>query len=81
MTHTITVPIAFTGTDAEQLANQRTHNWDTGAARCFDCDCRPWGRLASWPCGSDVPTEQLATERDYMTAGALAHYVAYGETS
>jgi hypothetical protein len=51
-------PQEFPGSDAEKEANWQTHNFDQFDQRCFDCDCRPWGRLAQWPCGADVPRER-----------------------
>ncbi len=56
-----TRPVRFPGTDAEIAANRRTHyfvEWDE-EVRCGDCDCRPFGTIATWPCGAKVPTETV----------------------
>jgi hypothetical protein len=48
--------LPFTGTDEEAEANFRTHFFgDEG--RCYDCDCRPWGVWAKYPCGGADRTE------------------------
>lgn len=44
-------PREFPGSVAEAEANRRTHYFRDG--RCMDCDCRPGGAWASWPCGVD----------------------------
>jgi hypothetical protein len=48
-------PMRFPGTREEVLANLATHWFDYQYDRCCGCDCRPWGALAEWPCGADVP--------------------------
>lgn len=49
------MPAEFPGTDEQKEANRRTHVFDERFMRCLDCDCRPWGRVALWPCGAFVP--------------------------
>ena len=54
------VPKAFTGTDAERLANTDSHHFiydDDDGSRCMNCDSR-WGSTsADYPCGASVPRE------------------------
>lgn len=52
-------PARFAGTDAEREANRRTHAFYED--RCMNCDCRPWGRVAEWPCGVEPPRVEDAT--------------------
>ena len=71
----ITRPQTFPGTEAERAANVASHWFDPEAGRCMDCDCRPWGRVAEWPCGTrDIPTESTEDPAgaDYMLIGAAA---------
>lgn len=56
---TVNAPARFPGTDAEREANRRTHHFY--GDRCMDCDCRPWGRVAEWPCGVEPPRVEDAT--------------------
>lgn len=53
--NTIDAPAPWPGTQEEMFANRRTHWFDPEFERCMDCDCRPWGRIAEWPCGTQVP--------------------------
>lgn len=41
--------------DVEQA--RASHDFDPQFGRCIDCDCRPWGAIATWPCGTRVPRE------------------------
>ncbi len=50
---TINRPMDFPGTKEQAEANRATHYFIDG--RCMDCDCRPYGRIAPWPCGANVP--------------------------
>lgn len=54
-------PQRFPGSDEEREANRGTHafmdHFMDGDVRCGNCDCRPWGRVAEWPCGATVPRE------------------------
>jgi hypothetical protein len=50
---TVNAPMKFQGTADEAAANYRSHWFVDG--RCMDCDCRPFGRVASWPCGVEPP--------------------------
>lgn len=53
-------PVPFQGTPEEAAANRQTHYFANDEdARCVDCDCRPWGRVASYPCGAVVPREEF----------------------
>lgn len=52
-------PVKFPGTAEEIAANKATHNFDPHENRCIDCDCRPGGRIAEYPCGVAVPREQI----------------------
>lgn len=64
----------FTGTDEERDANKQTH--DFGASfdevRCYECDCRPASRAASWPCRDAKKTvylkydDETVVEYDYF---------------
>jgi hypothetical protein len=50
----------FPGTTAEKAFNYTTHKFDPIFERCIDCDCRPWGRVASWQCGTQfIPRVQV----------------------
>lgn len=51
----VDMPMKFAGSPGEQIANYNSHQFDPDDARCRECDCRPWGRLADWPCGAEVP--------------------------
>lgn len=68
-------PISNPDAEAAESAF-RTHYFDPEYDRCVDCDCRPWGRIAQWPCGTRVPREQVEHSVDYMTIGAVAHGIA-----
>ena len=58
---TVDRPQDFPGTAAQRAANVASHDFDPCADRCTACDCRPWGGVAGWPCGADVP--RTITER------------------
>ena len=51
----VDMPMRFAGSEAERTANQLSHQYDYEYARCINCDCRPWGRIAEYPCGAEVP--------------------------
>lgn len=78
---TCSAPARFPGTPEEREANRRTHWFDPQFDRCVDCDCRPWGRIAEWPCGTRVPRVEITqpeaqAEVARLAAGAaLASYV------
>ena len=57
-------PKAFEGTDEEREANFATHDFLDihGDTRCLRCDCRDTGTYATWPCGFDVPREDVGSE-------------------
>lgn len=53
----INLPMPFPGTDDDRHANLRTHaftEYDC-EVRCSNCDCRPSGPVAWWPCGEEPP--------------------------
>lgn len=55
-------PRIFPGTPEQAAANYDTHQFgDEG--RCWNCDCRPWGLWASWPCN--------VTEDEMIAAGGV----------
>lgn len=54
MTYRVNAPRHFPGTPEEVSANRLTHHFGY-EARCYDCDCRPWGISVEWPCGTDIP--------------------------
>lgn len=58
----IDMPARFPGSREERLANFHSHDWwqcDENEYRCGRCDCRPGHRAADWPCGADIPREQV----------------------
>lgn len=57
MTMVTNRPVPFKGTKEEQMKNYRTHNFNNEYARCMECDCRPWGEVANYPCGTEPPRE------------------------
>lgn len=52
---TTTAPQRFDGTAEERERNRRSHAFDAHSGRCMFCDCRPFGRVAEWPCGTEPP--------------------------
>jgi hypothetical protein len=52
---TVNAPVPFSGSDAEKSENYNTHYFDPQFDRCVYCDCRPWGRVAEYACGAQVP--------------------------
>jgi hypothetical protein len=54
-------PMAWPGTEEQKMSNRATHlyfgddDW-----RCTNCDCRPGGTVADWPCGTEPPRETVA---------------------
>lgn len=71
-----TQPIANPDPVAREAA-YATHQFDPVDARCWHCDCRPWGRVAQWPCGTKVPREPIGPDGGlYMAVGAAAWTVA-----
>ena len=67
---TINQPISNPDRDAAQ-DNWNTHSFGYGD-RCAACDCRPYGRVAQWPCGADVERETVEDNGgpDYLTVAA-----------
>lgn len=56
--YTVSAPASWPGTPEEAGRNFRTHRFVAGFdgdIRCAECDCRPGGRVAEWPCGASVP--------------------------
>jgi len=75
---TVNAPAPFTGTEEERQANYASHYFDWEFQRCMDCDCRPWGEVANYPCGAEVPRVEYKGEEGerYMkawTGSSLAH--------
>jgi len=53
-------PVRFAGTKDEARANYNSHAWlwsDDGDNRCMNCDSRPSGVHAEYPCGDEAPRE------------------------
>jgi hypothetical protein len=63
------------------------HDYDGNSMRCIYCDCRPWGRWASLPCGTTtrdgVPPQPLSVrefvERAAIYQAAMGNYEARKE--
>lgn len=72
----VTHPRPFPGTPAEAEANYNTHHFGS-EGRCWNCDCRPWGYWAQWPCGINpdevgyVTTDNTNITEAYVTAAAV----------
>lgn len=59
---TINSPMRFHGTAEQREANIDSHRWTTFDGeeyRCTFCDCKPWHTAAQWPCGVDVPRQDV----------------------
>jgi len=54
----ITRPVTNPNAEATEAA-RLTHDFDPGFGRCVTCDCRPWGAIATWPCGTVVERESF----------------------
>jgi hypothetical protein len=63
----VNAPKKFDGTIEEAQANYRSHYFIDG--RCADCDCRPFGRVASYPCGVEPPRVIETADPDYLERG------------
>lgn len=68
-------PARFDGTPEEAAANYASHWFVDG--RCLDCDCRPFGRVASWPCGVEPPRVEEA-DGNYLERGFQVYAAAGG---
>ena len=68
---TTIAPMRFQGTPEEAARNRRSHDFVDG--RCWRCDCRPWGRVAEWPCGVEPPR----VEDDTAALEFHANFQAY----
>jgi hypothetical protein len=64
MATTIDRPVPFSGSEQERLANYGTHIFCPEERRCWNCDCRPGGDAASYPCGGEVPREVITVTAD-----------------
>ena len=65
----VNVPVPFEGTDEERNRNFRTHAFY--GERCDNCDCRPFGRYADYPCGAPVPRMNVEpAQATYLAIGA-----------
>lgn len=78
MTFVGTSPVAFTGTAEEKAANRATHYFRDG--RCQDCDCRPFGRVAEYPCGVE-PARELTGSYDQEFDARFRIYADMGGTA
>lgn len=47
----VIAPRPFPGTEEEARSNRASHWFDWEELRCMNCDCRPSGAWANWPCG------------------------------
>jgi len=73
----VNAPKRFDGGHDEAAANVRSHWFIDG--RCADCDCRPWGRVAEYPCGAHVPrVENDRTALAEFEAGWVGHAMTEG---
>lgn len=74
MTYVVSFPADFPGTDAEKQANRDSHVYSyfdpEDGGRCMGCDCRPGSRSSDWPCGADVPREEMTYVTVPVYAGA-----------
>lgn len=55
-------PVPFKGTEAEARMNRATHRWmrdPDGEVVCETCVCKPWHTVANYPCGFNVPREDV----------------------
>lgn len=62
--------IPFTGTSEQADANFATHNFEDG--RCWNCDCRPWGVWAKYPCNN---ADRIENQRIEFEDGTTARRV------
>lgn len=69
-------PAEWPGTEEERVANRGTHRFDAASARCMDCDCRPFGRVADWPCGEDPPRVEDPNYTGVFLSRAAAYFKA-----
>ena len=70
VTYTINVPADFTGTEAERVANYRSHAWTTyrldendAETVCGRCDTKPYHKHADYPCGDEAPRVDVPVTR------------------
>ena len=70
----VNIPMPFSGTDEEALANYASHYFGY-EDRCCGCDSRPWGIYALHPCGAN-PERVDATEDEYHAARAETRRIA-----
>lgn len=75
---TTIAPMRFQGTEAERQANLRSHSFDPQYGRCMFCDCRPFGRVAEWPCGVEPPRVEDSTAALEFEANFHAYAAAGG---
>lgn len=72
---TVNAPAKFAGSVDEAMVNYGSHYFVDG--RCMDCDCRPFGRVASWPCGVEPPRVEEA-DSNYLERGFQVYAAAGG---
>lgn len=64
----VNAPKQFDGTAEEAAVNYRSHEFNS-EGRCWNCDCRSFGRVASYPCGASVPRVTETADPDYLERG------------
>lgn len=72
----VNAPAHFEGAAAEVEANRATHLFIDD--RCGHCDCRPWGRVAEWPCGVEPPRVEDAGAAVEFELGFVAYAIGGG---
>lgn len=64
---TINEPVPFEGTEEQKSANFKTHHFVDCCGdyeyRCSQCDCKPWHKAASYPCGVEPPRRTVVYEQ------------------
>lgn len=76
-------PKSWPGSENTRERNWVSHNWATEEGRCFTCEARMFGIAAEWPCGSDVPRENVPVKGTTAFAEAFVRSAAsaiVGET-
>ena len=68
---TCSIPQPFPGTEEEAMANMGTHLFSSFSDRCDNCDCRPWGTYARYPCGAKVPRIDVESDSPEGRAAVL----------
>jgi hypothetical protein len=77
----VNIPMPFSGTDEEAVANLASHDFGH-EDRCYGCDCRPWGLVALYPCGTNPDRVTVTTddaEKAYNRASHVARLLLLSE--